>query len=96
MARRYSSERRSPSLSVHRIMVGDRRISVRLDPVTWEALRDVAAWQGRSLPELVTQIDRDRGDYSLTVAIRIHVVEFYRSAAIRLVRYMERQNRPPE
>ncbi|HEV2189568.1 MAG TPA: ribbon-helix-helix domain-containing protein [Stellaceae bacterium] len=62
-------------------MVAGRRTSVRLEPVMWEALRDIA--RGRSMPvnDLVTEIDRHRGAPSLTAAIRVYIVDFYRNAS---------------
>jgi predicted DNA-binding ribbon-helix-helix protein len=47
----------------------------------WEALHEIAAEQGMTLNQLVTQIKRRAGGSSLTSAIRVYIVEFYRSAA---------------
>jgi predicted DNA-binding ribbon-helix-helix protein len=46
----------------------------------WEALHEIAAEQGMTLNQLVTQIKRRAGGSSLTSAIRVYIVEFYRSA----------------
>jgi predicted DNA-binding ribbon-helix-helix protein len=50
-------------------------VSIELDPVSWEALKDIATQQNRSVDELVTEIARD----SLSLAIRFYIVEWYRS-----------------
>jgi hypothetical protein len=52
-------------------------VNIRLDPVLWEALRDVAARQGRTPRELVMDIAQD----SLGFAIRVYLQEFYRAIA---------------
>jgi predicted DNA-binding ribbon-helix-helix protein len=71
------------SIAIHNIVVGGHRTSVRLEPVMWEALQDVARRQDRAISEIVTEIDRGRADaMSLTAAIRVYVVEHYRTALI--------------
>jgi len=53
---------------------------VRLPPVMWEALEDIARHLGITLPDLMRQIERGRArDQGLTDAIRIYLVEFYRA-----------------
>ena len=47
----------------------------------WEALQDIARRLGMRLNDLVTEIDRHRGAPSLTAAIRVYIVHFYRGAA---------------
>jgi predicted DNA-binding ribbon-helix-helix protein len=81
--RPYRSRESAPSsLTIRNIVVGGHRTSVRLEPVMWEALREIARAQAVAINELVTEIDRRRDGISLTAAIRVHIVDFYRSAAI--------------
>lgn len=49
----------------------------------WDALADIARHRRRTMRELVTEIERDRTASTLTAAIRVYIVEFYRSAATR-------------
>jgi predicted DNA-binding ribbon-helix-helix protein len=63
------------------VVVGGHRTSVRLEPVMWEALRDISVRRKVTLHDLVTEIDRGRTASSLTAAIRVYIVDFYRSAA---------------
>jgi predicted DNA-binding ribbon-helix-helix protein len=65
------------------VVVGSHRTSVRLEPAMWEALADIARHRQQSLRDLVTEIERDRTASSLTAAIRVYIVEFYRSVAVR-------------
>ena len=72
----------SPStLAIHNVVVGGHRTSVRLEPLMWEALREIAGLRNLGLHQLVTEIDREREASSLTAAIRVYIVDYYRSAA---------------
>lgn len=84
-----SSPRRSPrpdglspsSLTIRNVVVAGHRTSVRLEPLMWDALREIARHQGVTLNDLVTAIDRHRQLANLTAAIRVFIVDFYRNAA---------------
>jgi predicted DNA-binding ribbon-helix-helix protein len=72
----------SPSaLTIRNIVVAGHRTSVRLEPVMWDALRDIAQVLGLHLNDLVTEIDRRRTVPNLTAAIRVYIVDYYRKAA---------------
>ena len=47
----------------------------------WDALHDIARRLRVTMHDLVTEIDRRRTASSLTAAIRVYIVDFYRSAA---------------
>ncbi len=47
----------------------------------WEALHEIVAREGQSIAALVTQIDDARRSSSLTSAIRVHIVSYFRAAA---------------
>jgi predicted DNA-binding ribbon-helix-helix protein len=70
------------SLVTHNVVVAGRRTSVRLEPVMWDALQDIARRQRATVHSLVTEIDRERTASSLTAAIRVYIVDFYRAAAL--------------
>src|SRR5207248_7070560 len=80
-ARQPSSRRRLPTRYRPRnVFLGEFKTSVRLPPVMWEALEDIARHHGATLQDLIRQIDRDREQgQGLTDAIRIYIVEFYRA-----------------
>src|ERR1700691_2062263 len=74
---------KSPSsLVIRNVIVAGHRTSVRLEPTMWEALHDIARRMGVTIHDVVTQIDRHRTASSLTAAIRVHIVDFYRRAAM--------------
>lgn len=70
-------------LVIRNVVVRGRRTSVRLEPAMWDALQEIVSLQGRTVNQLVTEIDRHRREASLTSAIRVYIVivEFYRAAA---------------
>ena len=47
----------------------------------WEALQEIVRQQETNINQLVTEIDRQRNSSSLTAAIRVYIVDFYRAAA---------------
>jgi predicted DNA-binding ribbon-helix-helix protein len=71
----------NPHLPIRNVIVKGRRTSVRLEPAMWDALQEIVTLQGQTVNQLLTEIDRRRGHASLTSAIRVYIVEFYRSAA---------------
>jgi len=80
---RRNHENSPSSLVIHNVVVGHHRTSVRLEPVMWDALLDIAKNRQVTVHDLVTDIDGERIASSLTAAIRIYIVEFYRTAALR-------------
>ena len=71
---------------IRNVVVGGHRTSVRLEPVMWDALQDIARARGLRLNDLVTEIGEQRRAASLTAAIRVYIVDFYRNAAARRTR----------
>ena len=47
----------------------------------WEALHDIRRREGKSLNELVTEIDAQRTESSLTAAIRVYLLRYFSAAA---------------
>ena len=80
---RRNLEHAPSSLVIRNIVVAGHRTSVRLEPIMWDALHDIAHRLQVSVHDLVTVIDRERTASSLTAAIRVYIVDFYRNAASR-------------
>ena len=74
--RRLAMHREMMHANVH---IGEFRTSISLDPVVWEAVCDIAAHQGKTETQLITEINRSRGTVGLSAAIRRYIVEFYRA-----------------
>jgi predicted DNA-binding ribbon-helix-helix protein len=64
------------------ITVLGRRTSVRLEPERWAALRDIAIREQCKVHDLCSLIEmRKNKDTSLTAAIRVFLMLYYRAAA---------------
>ena len=69
------------TLQSRNVTVSGRRTSMRLEPAMWDALRAIARREGRSLHEICTMINDRRRESSLTAAIRVFTMAYYRAAA---------------
>src|SRR5262245_25798608 len=68
------------SLIVKRsVIVAGHKTSVSLEDAFWKALKEIANFRGTSLSKLVSSIDADRKAGNLSCAIRLVVLDFYRS-----------------
>ena len=56
------------------LSIAGHRTSISLEEPFWDALGRLAGERGLSVPALVSEIDRDRGDTNLSSAIRVHVL----------------------
>jgi predicted DNA-binding ribbon-helix-helix protein len=66
------------------IAIAGHLTSVSLEDPFWEALREIAAAEGRSVADVVTAVDAartaglDRPRQTLSSALRVHVLAYYR------------------
>lgn len=64
------------------VRITGRRTSVRLEPEMWEALEEVAAMQGCSIHDLCSAVSElKHPEASFTGALRVFVMEYFRSAS---------------
>jgi len=63
------------------LVIAGHSTSVSLEEPFWEALRVIAAGQGRSVAGLVGEIDQQRGTINLSAALRLHALAHYRKLA---------------
>ncbi len=56
------------------VTIAGHRTSVSMEPEFWSALRDIADTQGRSLADLLTDIDKSRKSRNLSSAARVFVL----------------------
>ena len=79
-------------LSVCRnVTVSGRRTSVRMEPLLWDSLSDICKREKRSIHQIATVVDRKRGDSSLTAALRVFILSYFREATDRLTGLEEAQ-----
>ncbi len=62
------------------VTVAGHRTSVRLEPEMWRAVGDVCGRERQSIHEICTAIDAQREASTLTAALRVFVMEYFRSA----------------
>ncbi len=65
------------------LSIAGHRTSVSLEDEFWDALKEIAAVEGRSLAALIAEIDTARGDINLSAALRLHALAHYRGRTSR-------------
>jgi predicted DNA-binding ribbon-helix-helix protein len=73
--------RRRSTLEVRNITVAGRRTSIRLERPMWDALNDIAGRERLNLHQLCSLIDEYRHESTLTAAVRVFVMAYYKAAA---------------
>ncbi len=77
------------------VMVGGHKTSVSLEDAFWDSLKEIAARHGVTLAAQLTSIDMQRKTDNLSSAIRLFVLDYFRTRAISLVMIGEsRPDRP--
>jgi predicted DNA-binding ribbon-helix-helix protein len=74
------------------IVVAGHKTSVSLEDAFWSGLKDIAGRRLMTLSGLVTAIDKERQHTNLSSALRLFVLDFYRSQ----VSDMEPDDQTPE
>ncbi|WP_225889792.1 ribbon-helix-helix domain-containing protein [Indioceanicola profundi] len=75
------------------ITVSGRRTSVRMEPLQWDSLADICKREMKSVHDIATLVDHRRGDSSLTAALRVFILSYFREATVRLTGLEESQAR---
>jgi predicted DNA-binding ribbon-helix-helix protein len=63
------------------IVIAGHKTSVSLEDAFWKALKEIAASRRMTLSDLVASIDTDQRKGNLSSAIRLFVLDHYRSHA---------------
>ncbi len=74
--------RHDSTLLNRNVWIGRRRTSLRLEPAMWRALEEVARNSGLTVHEVCTLIDQRRRESSLTAAVRVFLLSYYRDAVM--------------
>lgn len=61
------------------LTLNGHRTSISLEDAFWEALRDIAVDETKSISELVELVDTARGEAGLSSAIRIFILDYFRA-----------------
>ena len=59
--------------------IGGHRTSISLEAPFWEALREIAKLEKKSLAQLVQGVDVGRDDGGLSSAVRIWILNYFRN-----------------
>ena len=63
------------------IMLAGHKTSVSLEDAFWQGLKEIASRRNVSGSALIATIDAQRGDGNLSSAVRLFVLDYYRSLA---------------
>jgi predicted DNA-binding ribbon-helix-helix protein len=61
------------------IVIAGHKTSVSLEDAFWQGLKQISASRSTTLSDLVATIDTDRRQGNLSSAIRLFVLDYYRS-----------------
>ena len=65
------------------VVVGGHKTSVSLEEPFWSSLKEISGQRGMTLSELVSEIDKNRQQGNLSSAIRLFVLDHFRSGESR-------------
>ncbi|MGH6665765.1 MAG: ribbon-helix-helix domain-containing protein [Pseudolabrys sp.] len=63
------------------IVIAGHKTSVSLEDAFWQCLKEIAGSRDLTLSDLVASIDTDRHQGNLSSAIRLFVLDYYRTQA---------------
>ncbi|MGN6308230.1 MAG: ribbon-helix-helix domain-containing protein [Xanthobacteraceae bacterium] len=78
------------------VMVGGHKTSVSLEDAFWESLKDIAARRGVSLSAQLAGIDTDRDTRNMSSAIRLFVLDYFRTRAVSMMMIGESRTASPD
>jgi predicted DNA-binding ribbon-helix-helix protein len=68
-----------PRVRKRSVVIGGHKTSVSLEEAFWSAIRELAIERGLSMSAMIEQIDNDKQQSNLSSAIRLFVLEHYRT-----------------
>jgi predicted DNA-binding ribbon-helix-helix protein len=78
------------------IVIAGHKTSVSLEDAFWTGLKEIAGKRKLTLSELVAAIDNGRAGGNLSSAIRLFVLDYYRTGAQARVDTAAASGEPPE
>ena len=70
------------------ITVDGHRTSMRLEPEMWDALKDICRLENIKIGKICSMVNKRRSGSSLTSAMRVFIIAYYRAAAMSDTRGM--------
>jgi predicted DNA-binding ribbon-helix-helix protein len=77
------------------IVIAGHKTSVSLEDAFWTALKEIAGGRDLTMSELVASIDKDRRHGNLSSAIRLFVLDHFRSQLNHLLNEEHGERNPP-
>jgi predicted DNA-binding ribbon-helix-helix protein len=69
------------SLVPRNVVVDGHRTSIRLEEAMWDAFNEILEREGISASDLVSAVEHGRKASTLTAAIRVYIMHYFRMAA---------------
>lgn len=64
------------------VSINGQRTSLRLRSIEWEALVEIAQREGRTISDVVAEIDHRRGTASLAAPLRVFAIGYFKILAV--------------
>lgn len=77
------------------ITVNGHRTSMRLEPTMWNALDEICRREHLTIHKICSMVDATREQSSLTAAMRVFILNYFRQAEEAANRRAARDNRTP-
>lgn len=91
----YKDRLRQSTLVNRNVTVNGHRTSMRLEPSMWEALDEIGRREGATIHKLCSMVDSTRAQSSLTAAMRVFILTYFRAAESAATRHAERSRKSP-
>ena len=78
------------------VVIAGSRTTMRLEPEMWEALTEICHRENLSLHEICTLVDARKRNSSLTSAVRVFIMSYFRAAATDVGHHRAGQGIMPE
>ena len=69
------------TLVTKNVTIDGRRTSIRLEPEMWDGLAEICERESKSAHVICTDLWKSRGRASLTGAVRVFIMTYFRDAA---------------
>ena len=70
-----------PAVRKRSIVINGHKTSISLEDAFFGALKEIAQHRRSTLSDMITEVDRTRTDGNLSSALRLFVLDFYRSSS---------------
>lgn len=63
------------------VTINGRRTSIRMEPIMWDSLDEIAAREKKTAPAIIELIDTRRQGASLTASLRVFIISCFKTVA---------------